>query len=78
MNLKIILTLIIVLFTLENPSVFGQKAKAKPTSVVDDVSKQVDFKDFIRNTFTKKEIAESDSTKKAIAKEVREIGRAHV
>ena len=70
MNLKIILTFLIVLFTLRNSSVFGQKVKAKPTSVVDDVSKQVDIKDFIRTTFTKKEIAESDSTKKAIAKEV--------
>ena len=71
MNIKTILTFLIVLFTIKNSLIFGQKPKPKPTSVVDDVSKQVDFKDFIRNTFTKKEIAESDSTKKAIAKEVR-------
>ena len=70
MNLKPILTFLIVLFTLKISLVSGQKAKAKPTSVADDVSKQVDIKDFIRATFTKKELAESDSTKKAIAKEV--------
>ena len=70
MNLKPTLTFLIVLFILKISLVSGQKAKVKPTSVADDVSKQVDIKDFIRATFTKKELAESDSTKKAIAKEV--------
>lgn len=70
MNLKPIVTFLIVLFILKDSLVFGQKTKAKPTTAVDDVAKQVDIKDFIRTTFTKKEIAESDSSKKAIAKEV--------
>lgn len=69
MNFKLILTFLIVLFSIKNSLIFGQKNKIDSTSVVNDVSKQVDIKDFIRTVFTKKEIAESDSTKKSIAKE---------
>jgi hypothetical protein len=70
LNLKPTLLFLIVLFSLKNSLIFGQQAKVDSTSIVNDVSKQVDIKDYLRTIFTKKEIAESDSTKKAIAKEV--------
>jgi Omp85 superfamily domain len=69
LNLKPILFLLIVLFTLKKSLIFGQQAKVDSTSIVIDVSKQMDAKDYLRTIFMKKEIAESDSTKKAIAKE---------
>ncbi len=49
--------------------IFGQDPKVDSTSVVNDESQQRDMKDFIRTIFTKKEIAESDSSKKSIATE---------
>ena len=69
MNLKIILTFSIFLLISKNSLIFGQQAKVDSTTIVNDVSKQVDIKDFMRMIFTKKEIAESDSSKKSIAKE---------
>jgi Omp85 superfamily domain len=69
LNSKLTLALLIVLFSITTPLIFGQDSKVDSTSVVIDVSKQVDIKDFMRMIFTKKEIAESDSTKKSIAKE---------
>ena len=69
MKLKLIFTFLIILLITENSLIFGQKAKLDSTTVVNDVSKQVDIKDCIRAVFTKKEIAESDSSKKSIAKE---------
>jgi hypothetical protein len=69
LNFKLILPFLIVLFFLKNSLICAQKPKIDSTSIVNDVSQQVDLKDFIRTIFTKKEISESDSTKKSIAKE---------
>lgn len=69
LKIKLILASLIVLFTLKNSQILGQNPKIDSTSIVNDVSKQVDIEDYIRTIFTKKEIAESDSAKKSIAKE---------
>jgi hypothetical protein len=65
LKLKITLSFLIILLTIENQLVFGQVIDS--TSVINDVSKQVDIKDFLRAIFVKKAIAESDSVKKITA-----------
>jgi len=67
--IKLIVPILIVIFSIKTSLIFGQEHKLDSMSDVNDVSQQLDIKDFLRSVFTKRAIAESDSTKKSIAKE---------